>query len=104
MAKRQLARVEQLLDEVNILKEEYWTLYKEIQDKVIENKRKLKAWEKAAEDVKKKLKTAELAYQTERSKENRSSIYQINDIITFTETTYPRRRTKFKELSLCRIR
>ena len=77
LAKRQLARVEQLLDEVNILKEEYWTLYKEIQDKVIENKRKLKAWEKAAEDVKKKLKTAELAYQTERSKENRIQVSEL---------------------------
>jgi len=77
LAKRQLARVEQLLDEVNILKDEYWTLYKEIQDKVVENKTKLNAWGKEAKEVKEKLDKAELAYETTRNKENRIQVREM---------------------------
>jgi len=66
LAKRQLARVEQLLDEVGILKENYWELYKEIQEKVKENKRKLKEWEREVKAVKAELKEAEEQYAENR--------------------------------------
>lgn len=42
IAEKQVARVEGLLDEVNLVKREYWDLYKEIQDKVQDDKDKKK--------------------------------------------------------------
>lgn len=65
LAKKQLARVEMLLDEINIIKGEYWDLYKEIQDKVVENKRKIKEWEKELACVKTDLEEAELIEENE---------------------------------------
>lgn len=71
LAKRQLARVEQLLDEVSIMKDEYWTLYNEIQEKVKENKKKLKIWEQNLKSLDQELQEAEAAYLEDHSKENR---------------------------------
>jgi hypothetical protein len=59
LAKRQMARVEQLLDEVSIIKDQYWDLYKEIQDKVKENDIKIKAWEQSVKDTVKESEIAE---------------------------------------------
>jgi len=59
LAKKQLARVEMLLDEVNIIKGEYWNLYQEIQNKVEENKIKVKEWEEERTRVKLDLEEAE---------------------------------------------
>ena len=54
-----MARVEQLLDEVSIIKDQYWDLYKEIQDKVKENDIKLKEWDKKVKETVKELEIAE---------------------------------------------
>lgn len=74
LAKRQMARVEQLLDEVNIVKNEYWDLYKEIQEKVDENNKKMKEWEKERKQLKKDLEIIEEEYQADPSKENRRRV------------------------------
>lgn len=92
LAKRQLARVEQLLDEVSILKDNYWELYGEIQEKVKENKKKLKEWEKEVKTVKEELETAEDEYAANRDdKEARIRVRELRkkyDMIA-REPRYP---------------
>lgn len=92
LAKRQLARVEQLLDEVSIVKENYWELYQEIQEKVEDNKRKLKEWEAEVKSVKAELEEAEEEYMTDQSnKEARTRLRELRkkyDMIS-REPRYP---------------
>jgi len=59
LAEKQFAKVEQLLDEVNLIKNEYWDVYKELQAKVEEHKHIMANWEKSVEQAKAALKEAE---------------------------------------------
>jgi len=77
LAKRQFARVEQLLDEINIIKNEYWTLYKDIQDKVVESQAKIKAWEDDLKKAKDELLQVEQEYAENKSSENRIKLRDI---------------------------
>lgn len=78
LAKRQLARVEQLLDEISIIKVNYWELYQEILHKVEENKQKFKQWEKEVKAVRKELDAAEEAFDTDpTNKEARIRVREL---------------------------
>lgn len=59
LAEKQVARVEQLLDEVGIIKGEYWSVYKELQEKVAENKKLMAQWQQELKEAKAKLAEAE---------------------------------------------
>lgn len=78
LAKRQLARVEQLLDEISIIKDKYWTLYENIESKVKESETKYAQWEKEVKQVKKDLEEAEQQYTENREdKEVRIKVREL---------------------------
>lgn len=77
LAQRQMARVEQLLDEVGILKERYWHLYEEVEEKVAENKKKQHAWEVKLKTVSEELEQAEKELDETNSKEARMRVRDL---------------------------
>jgi DNA-binding CsgD family transcriptional regulator len=77
LAKKQFARVEQLLDEVNIMKDEYWSLYAAIQEKVKANEQKYREWEEDVKKVKQELDDAQADCDASPTKENRMRLRSI---------------------------
>jgi ElaB/YqjD/DUF883 family membrane-anchored ribosome-binding protein len=59
LAEKQFSKVEQLLDEVGIIKSEYWDVYTELQEKVAESKKIMAQWEADVKTAKTRLEEAE---------------------------------------------
>jgi transposase len=59
LAEKQFAKVEQLLEEINIIKEKYWSVYEELEQKVEESKRIMESWETRVKEAEEELKDAE---------------------------------------------
>ena len=92
LAKKQYQRVEQLIDEVGLLKTEYWNLYQEITDKVKENKQKLVDWKKEVKKVKVELDIAETEHKKDdKNKEKRIKARELREryIAIYDEPKYP---------------
>ncbi len=92
LAKKQFQRVEQLIDEVGLLKTEYWNLYEEINLKVKENQEKLNQWKKEVQALKEELKVAEEEYALDKNnKEKRIKARELREqyIAMKDEPKYP---------------
>lgn len=59
LAEKQFSKVEQLLDEINMIKEKYWAVYDELNEKVAENKKIMSDWSKRVKDAEDELAKAE---------------------------------------------
>lgn len=59
LAEKQFAKVEQLLEEITIIKEKYWSVYEELEEKMEESKRIMAAWESRVKEAEEELKQAE---------------------------------------------
>jgi len=91
LAERQMARVEHLLDEILIVKNNYLELYKVIEERVSENKIKIKEWEDEVKTTKQELTKAEIDYRSNPCAENRRLVRDLRrkyDIIN-REPKYP---------------
>ena len=77
LAREQLARVNKVLDEIEIVKREYWAAYQDLMEKLEENKQIMKQWQ---ENVQRTKQEYEQAVANNDGKEKRRLTRLIQDI------------------------
>lgn len=55
IAERQVAKIEKLIAEISLVKQQYWHIYEELLQKVEENKQVMSKWETEVTDIKKQM-------------------------------------------------
>lgn len=78
LAQKQFARVERLLEEVNIIKERHWTLYQELEERAEENRKRQKEWEERVKEAEEALEEAKASGEKKAIREARRELDDIS--------------------------